>query len=690
MNIFTFSFNLLFFIFLCNKVNSEEISISLNDIGTDISKENYQIKSKVLTLNSNVDYKISGSCNECQISVKKSTKTKITLNSIYIDNSITGPFIIGNSAEVNLVLTGESNILDKEDINNENSDDFEGAGIKFKSSSSLTISGSGKLTVVGNPKNGIKGASESSLTINSGTLIISAAKNALACDNLITINGGTINIASEGDGIKSEPDSDDNTSKGTIIINGGNINIDSESDAIQAAYKLEINGGLFYIVTYEGANSKTFNKTEMSAKGLKCSTNEHENVTNELIINGGEFHLNTSDDAVHSDYNATITKGKFEIISGDDAVHADQYLVLGEKEQTDDSLLNITILKSYEGLEGAQVYIYSGTYYVLSSDDGINSAGDDENCQNEGNMGPIDNEGGMGQIDNKNKSFEPRGNEGGMGQEGIPGSNNNGEMGPGSDNNGGMRPGTNNNISVGENNGMKPGVGENNGDMGQGRNNNNDSFIPGDNNGGMEPRGNNNSFGPGGGNNGGMGNMNSQCFKYHIYIYGGNIYVNTDSDGLDANGNIYISGGNLEVWGMKPPGDGDPIDKDGTLYITGGTVLAGGGQGMGPIHNSASTISQNFIYTTSSFNSNKEISIKSGDSTIKTIITPKAINYLFYSSKDTNTTYKFSEGSTTYGAANSPTQVNQGQTTSKSSNNCKFLINKYIWYKIGFILFTCI
>lgn len=316
MNIFTFSINLLFIIYLCNNVNSEEISISLNDIGTDITNENYQIKSKVLTLNSSVDYKISGWCNDCGISVDKSTKTKITLNSIYIDNSISGPFVIAQSAEVNLVLVGESTILDKEDINNEDSDGFEGAGIKFKSSSSLTISGSGKLTVVGNPKNGIKGGAKSSLTINSGTLTISAAKNALACDNLITINGGTINISSDNDGIKSEPDSDDDKSKGTIIINGGNINVDSNSDAIQAAYKLEINDGIFYIVTYEGAYSKTFNKTEMSAKGLKCSTNEHENVTNELIINGGEFHLNTSDDAVHSDYNITITKGKFEIISG--------------------------------------------------------------------------------------------------------------------------------------------------------------------------------------------------------------------------------------------------------------------------------------------------------------------------------------------------------------------------------------
>jgi len=592
LNIFNFSLILFILPLFFNLINSEEISISLDDIGTDAENDNYEIASKVLTLKTKNDYIISGSCSGCQLNVDQKIEMKITLNSISMDNTNTGPFIIGKSAKVELILEGESSIIDNEDIKNENETSFEGAGIKFKGSSSLTISGDGTLRVTGNPKNGIKGAKKSTLAMNSGTLTISAAKNALACDNLITINGGTINIESESDGIKSEPDEDDNDSLGTIIINGGNINIYSQSDAIQAAYKLEINGGIFYINTYEGADSSTFDKDTMSAKGLKCSTNEHANVTNELIINGGEFHLNTSDDAIHSDYNITITKGTFEIITTDDGVHADQYLVLGEKDQEDNTLLNIAIEKSYEGLEGSQVYIYSGTYHIISSDDGINAAGDtDENCQNEGGMGPGGNNGG------------------GMG----PGGNNGGGIGPGGDNGGGMGPGGNN-----------------------------------------------------GGTGGNMGprnlQMNGQCYIFHIYIYGGDIYVNTESDGLDANGNVYIQGGNLEVWGMSS-GDGSPIDMDGTLYITGGTVLAGGNLGMESIHQSASTISQNFIYSTSSHSANKEISIKSGDEVIKTFKTPKQISYLFYTSNATNSNYKFSEGTTTYktGSTNvNPNQGNQG------------------------------
>jgi hypothetical protein len=69
----------------------------------------------------------------------------------------------------------------------------------------------------------------------------------------------------------------------------------------------------------------------------------------EHLISGGSFVLNAADDSIHSDGNITITDGTFEIGSGDDGVHADQYLILG-KENSDNSLINLKITKSYEGL----------------------------------------------------------------------------------------------------------------------------------------------------------------------------------------------------------------------------------------------------------------------------------------------------------------------------------------------------
>jgi hypothetical protein len=536
------------------------IDITLTSILEDTTTDNYKIAKNALSILSNGEYKISGACSECQIAINKGLSVSITLNSISIDNSNTGPFVIKKNANVNLILEGESKIIDNEVAENEDLDDFEGAGIKFKNSSSLTISGTGKLTVIGNPKNGIKGAALSNLIINGGILDITATNNALACDNVITINDGTIIISSKGDGIKAEPDSDDPDSKGMIEINGGTITVNADSDAIQAGYKLIINGGKFNIKTLNGASTTNFNKDTDSAKGLKCSTNEHENVENILIIKGGNFIFDTADDAIHSDYNLTIEGGSFEISSGDDAVHADQYLILGKKD-SDNTLINLKVLKAYEGLEGSYVYIYSGTYNIISSDDGINSAGDTDCTQNQG--GP------------RNNNQQRPGNLRGRILQGV----------------------------------------------------------------------------------------NSLCGTFHIYIYGGKIYVNAGADGIDSNGDIIISGGDIEIWGAKSGSDGDPIDRIGKLTISDATVLAGGNQGMSPIQQS-STINQQYIYTTQSFTANNQISILNGETAVKTVTIPKNVAYIFYTSKDMNSNYKFSKGTTSTGQSN----TNNNQNPNNNNN----------------------
>ena len=535
---------------------SNSIQITLASSMEDTTSDNYQIKSNILTLLSNEEYIIKGSCSECGIEVKKATSPTITLSSISIDNSQTGPFVIKKGANVKLILEGISKIVDKEI--NETLDDFEGAGIKFKSGSNLTISGSGTLIVLGNIKNGIKGASASNLIINSGTYNVTCVNNGIAADGSVVINGGIFNIeTSEGDGIKSDPDYGDTDSEGSLIINDGTFNINSYNDGIQAKAKLIINGGTYNIKTFKDGSSANFNKDLYSAKGIKVSTNETSNIS--LLITGGTFNLNTADDSIHSDGNLTITAGTFIISSGDDAVHADQYLILG-KNGDNNNLIKLNVTKSYEGLEGAQVYIYSGTYRVIASDDGINAAGDTTDQCRQGNM---------------------------------PGGN----MGPG----------------------------QQGGNMGPRRN----------------LRGNNNRK-----------LQQTQCNTFHIYISGGDIYVNSGADGLDANGNIVISGGNIEIWGAKSGSDGDFIDLDGQMTITGGTLFCGGNAQMG--NPSSWSNSQNKIYGQNSVSANGIVNIMSGTTIIKSYTSTKNVGYLYYTSPNVDSTYKFSvsTGSTTPGNTN--------------------------------------
>ena len=80
---------------------------------------------------------------------------------------------------------------------------------------------------------------------------------------------------------------------------------------------------------------------------------------------------------------------------------------------------------------------------------------------------------------------------------------------------------------------------------------------------------------PGGGGFGGMsGNSNGS-----IKISGGNLYINSSGDGLDANGTLEISGGCTVVVGPTQ-GDTATLDYDTSGIITGGTFIGTGAFGM--------------------------------------------------------------------------------------------------------------
>ena len=76
---------------------------------------------------------------------------------------------------------------------------------------------------------------------------------------------------------------------------------------------------------------------------------------------------------------------------------------------------------------------------------------------------------------------------------------------------------------------------------------------------------------PGGGGFGGMsGNSNGS-----IHVSGGNLYINSSGDGMDANGTLEISGGYTVVVGPTQ-GDTATLDYDKTGVITGGTFIGTG------------------------------------------------------------------------------------------------------------------
>ncbi|MBR3569514.1 MAG: carbohydrate-binding domain-containing protein [Oscillibacter sp.] len=592
------------FITLCASAASaaESVAYTFSDTGITAS-DGSAIAGTALTIDKAGTYIVTGSCKAGSITVKKETAgVTLNLQDLSLTSATTAPLVCGKSSEVTLNVSGTVVLTDKESLANEESDDFEGAAINVKSGASLTIAGGGTLTADGSAcKNGIKGGAGASVTVGGGaTLVVKAANNGLASDGSVKIDGGTVTITADGDGLKAEPEEGDADSAGTVLVNEGTLTINAGDDGIQAANgvtvsggtigitsagdgiscgggvkitngKIQINatggdgiqtaanltisGGTFDITTFGGYGNVNA-LGDKSGKGLKASS-DAETPTNKITISGGTFALNTADDAIHSDCDATITGGQFTIRTGDDGAHADNVLTLGEKGGKDPAL-QFAVSQSYEGLEGTTVNILSGCYDVATSDDGINAAG------------------------GSSKGFDPGG--------------------PGGDRfRGFAAPRLQGNAEAVRYDSPRPQDGE-----------------------------------------------RVRLFadsSAAINISGGVVKVNAGGDGLDANGALNLTGGNIVVWGQQAGYDNQPLDYDGTFTVKGATVFAAGGRAMGaatPASGSQAYVS----YQGSNIGVGKIIHVKDGEKAVVVgIAAPKIVNYAFFSSPTATTAWSISSGS---------------------------------------------
>ncbi len=337
-----------------------EASASRNDSGCEID-------GTAVSVTKPGTYVFSGACPDGSVTVKKDvTGVTLVLDGLTLTSKTTSPVTLNKGSETQLIATdGSKNILsDTAGSNDEN------AVIKAKSGASLTLGGTGAITVNGTVKNGIKGAAEASVTVDGPALTIDAADDGLSSDDALDIRSGTLTINAGGDAIKASPDTDgtenpDTVSKGIVTVSGGTLNLTSKRDGIQADGGLDISGGDFTVMT-NGGHTTTLANDADSCKGLKSDKS--------VTVSGGTFNIDSADDAVHSQGDLTVTGGNFTIATGDDGFHADNALVAGAEGVESDTTPKIDITTSYEGLEGTTITVYGGDIDVKASDDGVNAA----------------------------------------------------------------------------------------------------------------------------------------------------------------------------------------------------------------------------------------------------------------------------------------------------------------------------
>lgn len=335
-------------------------------------------------------YVISGKLNEGQIKIDLENKgtVKLVLNGAEIRNSQDAAIYVKQAEKTIITLQdGTQNIVSDGESYAKSEEDDPSAAIF--SEDDLTINGTGSLTVNGNYNDGIAGKDD--LIITGGNITIHSADDGLVGRDMVAVKEGTVSIDAAGDGIKSTNDTD--TSKGFIVLEGGAFDVKAGSDGIQAETSLFIAGGQYTIMSgggsvngsvkaednrqsfpgnREGNTAEASDETEsQSAKGLKASS--------DITISGGNFKIDSSDDALHSNNSMTLAGNDISITSGDDGIHADSSITITNG--------TIAIDKSYEGIESKLITISGGETHVVSSDDGINVGGGNDESSVKGSTG---------------------------------------------------------------------------------------------------------------------------------------------------------------------------------------------------------------------------------------------------------------------------------------------------------------
>lgn len=306
------------------------------------------------------------------------------------------------------------------------------------------------------------------------------------------------------------------TSKDDLTITGGTININSVGNGIKGKDCVAVSSAEINI--------------ESQADGIK-SSNTDETGKGFIFIYGGTFNINSMEDAFQAEQEFIIDGGNINIISGEGSSseyvkqHTDSMMMGGHgfkgftETETDTETESETTI-SRKGIKaGADIYINGGNITADCSSDSIHS-----NSDITISGGNLELSSGSQAIHADNTLSITNGNTDILkSYEGLEASV--------IDISGG-------NISiVSDDDGFNASDSSSSGAMGQ------------------------------------------STDGVAVKISGGTVYVNAEGDGLDSNGTMIISGGNVIVDGPSKSGNGS-LDSNNGISLEGGTLIAVGSSGM--------------------------------------------------------------------------------------------------------------
>lgn len=271
--------------------------------------DGYSIDETNLKIEKSGTYKVSGSCSDGSITVKKGvTDVNLIIDNLTLKSEATAPLTFNKGSGVTLTAYGVNTFSDTAKNNDESyadNENAENAVIKCKDGSNVLINGDGTINITANGKNGIKSGAttdedgKASLTLDGITMNIDAPVNdAINAEAELFIKSGKYTISALDDAIHS----DYTLTIGESGVSGTPvIDITSCEEGIEGA-SIYINSG----------DIKVYSKDD----GINGANSDLENYNFSIDISGGNIYVNAENgDGIDSNGSLTISGGNVTVFS---------------------------------------------------------------------------------------------------------------------------------------------------------------------------------------------------------------------------------------------------------------------------------------------------------------------------------------------------------------------------------------
>ena len=331
------------------------------------------VDGSTITITAGGTYVVSGALTDGEIVVAADdADVHLVLNGASITNA-DGPAIdVRDAGSAVLVLArGSDNALADGAAYADTGEDAATAALF--SSDTLTITGTGSLTVTGAHEDGVSSKNGLAVT-GSPTITVNAADDGLRGKDWLLIDGGTLTVTAGGDGLKSSEDDDE--TKGFVALGGAAVSVTAGDDGVAATTDVTVEGTDLTIAAGGGQANAT-----VQAQPGPGQTGADQGATGQGQAPPDQAGSDQAgSDQAGSDQGGASGQSPADSASSSDDTAAKPKGIDAGVSYTQDSG-TVRIDAADEGVQAAFVNVGGGVLTVDSGDDAINASNGDHTIE---------------------------------------------------------------------------------------------------------------------------------------------------------------------------------------------------------------------------------------------------------------------------------------------------------------------